>query len=230
MNWADYIKLISTIRIEKMKKMLIVTLLSLFATSVWSQYDQNALAILDAMSAKYKKIPSYSANITSSLINETEGLNEKFSGKISVKGEKYKLELDEQVVINNGTTVWTYLPDVNEVNIDDYDPEDDEISPSKIYDAYKSGYKYILLGEQNVNGRLSSEIDLVPNDKDAQFFKIKLFITQKDNSLTSWTMFDKSGNKYEYSIKEFKTIDNPKDSDYTFDASKYPGVEVIDLR
>ncbi len=209
--------------------MLMGFLLS-FSILSFGQYDPNALKVLDAMSAKYKKIPSYSANITSSLINETEGISEDFSGKIVVKGEMYKLELEEQVVINNGTTVWTYLPDVNEVNIDTYSPDEDEISPSKIYDAYKSGYKYILVGEANNGGVLCSEIDLVPNNKDAQFFKIKLFIAKNDNSLKSWTMFDKSGNKYIYTIKNFKVLQNVPDSDFTFDASKYPGVEVIDLR
>ena len=160
-----------------MKKLVAVAFMLFTSMVSWAQYDQNALKELDAMSAKYKKIPAYSADITSSLINDTEGLNEQFSGKISVKGEMYKLEMEEQMVINNGTTVWTYLPDVNEVNIDNYDPDEDEMSPSKIYDAYKNGYKYVLLSEQNVNGAACSEIDLIPNDRDAQFFKIKLLVT-----------------------------------------------------
>lgn len=210
--------------------MLVVALVGLFSTTAWSQYDAEAKKVLDAMSAKYKKIPAYVADISSSLINETDGINEEFKGKISVKGEMFKLELDEQVVINNGTTVWTYLPDVNEVNIDNYDPDEEEMSPSKIYDAYKEGYKYILLGEQTVNGKLSSEVDLVPNDTDSQFFKIKLFIAKADNSLQTWTMFDKSGNKYIYAIQNFKGNSTSKDSDFAFNAADYPGVEVIDLR
>lgn len=196
----------------------------------FAQTDPQAKEILDAMSAKYKKIPAYSADITSSMINDVDGINEEFGGKITVKGDMYKLEMDDQVVINNGTTVWTYLPDVNEVNIDTYNPDEDEISPSKIYDAYKKGYKYIYIGDEAVNGEDASVIDLVPNNKDAQFFKIKLFIAKKDNSLLTWTMFDKSGNKYKYTIKNFKSNINPKDSDFTFDATKYPGVEIIDLR
>jgi outer membrane lipoprotein carrier protein len=213
-----------------MKKILTLIILCAMGASAMAQYDPNALKVLDGMSAKYKTIPSYSADITSSLINETDGINENFSGKISVKGEMYKLELDEQIVINNGTTVWTYLPDVNEVNIDNYEPDEDEISPSKIYDAYKKGYKYVLTGEENVDGILCSVVDLIPNQKDAQFFKIKLFISKNDSSLKTWTMFDKSGNKYKYSIKNFKSKINVTDKEFSFDNSKYPDVEVIDLR
>ena len=126
-----------------MKKITFLMMFWLGGLVTFAQNDPQAKEVLDAMSAKYKKIPAYSADITSSLINEVDGINEEFGGKITVKGEMYKLEMDDQVVINNGTTVWTYLPDVNEVNIDTYNPDEDEISPSKIYDAYKKGYIYL---------------------------------------------------------------------------------------
>ena len=213
-----------------MKKLTALVSLLCITLVSFGQYDENALKVLDAMSAKYKKIPAYSADISYSLINETDGINEEFQGEITVKGDKYKLELDEQVVINDGTTFWTYLPDVNEVNIDNYDPDEDEISPSKIYDAYKNGYKYLYTGDETVNGRKHAVIDLVPDDKDAQYFKIKLFIDQGDYSLSKWTMYDKSGNQYNYTITNFNGKINPSDSFFEFDASKYPGVEVIDLR
>lgn len=213
-----------------MKKYLILLFLVAVGHTLSAQYDQQAKNILDAMSAKYKKIPAYSADITSSLINEVDGINEEFKGEITIMGDMYKLELDEQVVINNGTTVWTYLPDVNEVNIDTYNPDEDEISPSKIYTAYQKGYKYIYIGDESCNGGTCAVIDLVPNDKDAQFFKIKLFIGKNDYSLKSWTMFDKTGNKYKYTISNFDDSIKVNKSFFTFDASKYPGVEIIDLR
>ncbi|MBL3656692.1 LolA family protein [Fulvivirga sediminis] len=214
-----------------MKKISFILMFVLIGIVAFAQKDPEAKQILDAMSTKMKQIPAYSADITSAMVNEVDNINEEFNGKITVKGDMYKLEMDDQVVINNGSTVWTYLPDVNEVNIDNYTPSEDEISPSKIYEAYKSGYKYMLVSpETSKNGETVAEVDLVPNDKDAQFFKIKLFISQKTKNLKGWTMFDKSGNQYEYTIKNFKTNINPKDSFFAFDTSKYPGVEVIDLR
>jgi outer membrane lipoprotein carrier protein len=213
-----------------MKKLLALVSLVCIASLGYAQRDENALKVLDAMSAKYKQIPAYSADITYSLVNETDGIDEEFKGKITVKGEKYRLELDEQVVINDGTTFWTYLPDVNEVNIDNYNPDEDEISPSKIYDAYKSGYKYIYIGDENVGGRNHAVIDLVPDDKDAQYFKIKLFVDKENYSLSRWTMYDKSGNQYNYNITNFNSGINPGADFFSFDESDYPGVDIIDLR
>ncbi|TRX48006.1 outer membrane lipoprotein carrier protein LolA [Fulvivirga sp. M361] len=205
-------------------------LLLVMAKSSFAQYDPKARKVLDNMSDRIKSIEAYSADISNSLINEADGINDEFKGKIVVKNDMYKLELEEQVVINNGTTVWTYLPDVNEVNIDNYDPDEDEITPSKIYEAYKNGYKYILIGEETKNGELTSVVDLVPNDTDAQFFKIKLYIAKKDHLLKGWTMFEKSGNQYVYQISNFNDKITAKDSEFEFEAANYPGVDIIDLR
>jgi len=197
---------------------------------VGQTYDPLALATLEAMSKKYKAFTSFEAGITSSMTNEVEGIKEEFKGKITVKGDKFRLVMDEQEIINNGTTVWTYLPAAKEVNIDNYDPNSEDINPSKIYEIYKKGYKYLHLGDKTEGGVQVEEIDLVPEKKDAQFFKIKMIIVKKDKSIQSWTMFDKSGNKYKYTISKFTPNVAVADALFTFDPKKYPGVEVIDLR
>jgi outer membrane lipoprotein carrier protein len=212
-------------------KKLFLTFISAFVVQfAICQYDPQALAVLDAMSKKYKAFTSFEANIVSAMTNETEGIKEEFKGKITVKGEKFKLVMEDQEIINNGATVWTYLPAAKEVNIDNYDATSEDINPSKIYEIYKKGYKYLHLGEKTENGVAVEEIDLVPEKKDAQFFKIKMVIGKKDRSIQSWTMFDKSGNKYKYTISKFTPNVAVADALFTFDAKKYPGVEVIDLR
>ncbi|HNP07948.1 MAG TPA: outer membrane lipoprotein carrier protein LolA [Cyclobacteriaceae bacterium] len=213
-----------------MKKSLFTLTFILTGTLLFAQYDPKALEILEAMSAKYKSLTSFEANLTSSLTNDTDGIHEEFKGKITVKGDKFKLLVDDQEIINNGTTVWTYLPSASEVNIDNADPDSDEMNPSKFYVMYKKGYKYLYLEDQMDGGVLCEVVDLVPEKKDAQYFKIRMNIAKKDKSIQSWVMFDKSGNRYKYSISKFVPNVKVDDSFFTFDPKKYPGVEVIDLR
>ncbi len=213
-----------------MRKFFFFALLLFVVHTSFAQYDAQALATLEAMSKKYKTYTSFEANITSTMTNEVEGIKEEFKGKITVKGDKYRLVMDDQEIINNGTTVWTYLPAAKEVNIDNYDGSSEDINPSKIYELYKKGFKYLHVGERTENGAVLEEIDLVPEKKDAQFFKIKMFINKKDRSIQSWTMFDKTGNKYKYTISKFTPNVSVADTFFTFDTKKYPGVEVIDLR
>lgn len=213
-----------------MKKLVFAAILMFVGTISYSQYDPKALEILEAMSKKYKAITAFEANLTSGLSNESEGVNEEFKGKITVKGDKFRLLLDDQEVINNGTTVWTYLPAAKEVNIDNFDPTSDEVNPTKIFDMYKKGFKYLYLADKTEAGVVCEEVDLVPEKKDAQYFKIKMMISKKDKSIQSWTMFDRSGNRYKYTITKFVPNVKVDDSYFTFDVKKYPGVEVIDLR
>jgi outer membrane lipoprotein carrier protein len=213
-----------------MKKPLLTLILAIAVISVQAQYDPKALEILEAMSKKYKAIEAFEANISQTLTNDVEKINEEMKGKITVKGEKFRLALPEQEIINDGATQWTYLPEAKEVNIDNYDPASDDVNPTKILDMYKKGFKYLYLADKTEGGVLCEEVDLVPDKKDAQFFKIKMMIGKKDKSIQSWTMYDKSGNKYKYTITKFNPGVKVEDSFFTFDTKKYPGVEVIDLR
>jgi len=214
-----------------MRKLVFAAFLMVLGTQAFSQYDPKALEILDAMSKKYKAIPAFEANIAYTLSNEVEKINEEFKGKITVKGDKYRLALPEQEVINNGTTVWTYLPEAKEVNIDNFDTSsEEEVNPSKIFDVYKKNFKYLYIQDKTEAGVVYEEIDLVPEKKDAKFFKIKMMIAKKDKSLSSFTMFDKSGNRFKYTISKFNPSVKVDDSFFTFDPKKYPGVEIVDLR
>lgn len=213
-----------------MKKTLLAVALLVFVKVTFAQYDPKALEILEAMGEKYKSIPSYEANFAWTLTNDVENIKEEFKGKLSVKDEKYRISLPEQEVINNGVTVWTYLPEVKEVNIDNYDKNSGDINPLKIYEIYQKDFKYLYIQDKSEDGILCEEVDLVPEKKDAQYFKIKLLIKKKEHVIHSLTMFDKGGNRYKYTITKFVPNAVIADSYFSFDAKKHPGVEVIDLR
>lgn len=216
--------------IQMKKRLFFLSALLLNVFAVFGQYDQKAFAVLEAMSAKYKSITSFDAAISYTLTNDVDKINEEFKGKIMVKGDKFRLVLPEQEVINNGTVQWTYIPEAKEVTVDNFDPNSGDINPSKIYEIYKKGFKYLLLDPETEAGIRVDVVDLVPEKKDAQFFKIKMRINQKDKSIVSWTMYDKSGNRFKYSISKFVPNVKFDDSVFTWDSKKYPGVEEIDLR
>lgn len=211
-------------------RLLILLFISGFIKYSYGQYDPKALTILDVMSEKYNSLGSYSASFTYVLENDLESIHEEFAGNIIVKGDMFKLDLGDQEVYNDGETMWTYLKDVNEVNIDYYFPEDEDMTPSSIFSAYKRGYKYIFLEEETIDNAIYNVVDLVPDDQDKPFFKVRLWIKKNDHSLYRWKLFDRTGNTYLYTITKFNDTYNAKEAEFTFDASKYPGVTEIDLR
>jgi outer membrane lipoprotein-sorting protein len=219
-----------------MMKVLKVSLLSFTALllvglgQAKAQYDPKALASLDEMSKKYSAMSGFKATFTYSMTNPSAGINESSTGNITVKGSKFHLAMGNQEVFNNGTTVWTFLKDANEVNVSNYDPQDDDITPTKIYTIYKKGYKYMLVEEKTEAGVVYQTIDLIPEDRNNPFFKVRLIISKKDKTIKSWKIFEKSGNYYDYSVKTFTPNLTLTDSEFVFDKAKYKGVEVVDLR
>lgn len=190
-----------------------------------AQYDPEALTVLDAMSANYKKIEAFTAEFSQKLTNESAQLDETISGKISVKGEKFVLNVAGQKIFNNGTDVYSFSEELSEVTISTNEPDDAEISINNVYDLYKKGFKYGLMATLANGDRV---IELDPESRDKSYFKIRMVINAKDE-LKAFTVFERTGNKYLYSINSFKEA-TLSDSYFTFDTSKYPNVEVIDFR
>jgi outer membrane lipoprotein-sorting protein len=214
-----------------MKKIgLFIILITLLASSGWAQRDPKALEVLDAMSEKYQSIDGFRAKLVYKLENPTEKLNETFRGEITVMGDKYRLKIGEQEIINNGSTIWTYLKEVNEVNIDNYYPEDDPMAPAKIYTIYREGYKYSFVEESKEKGQVVQVVDLEPDNKDEPFFKIRLTIDKQDKTLVNYKVFDKNGNRYLWTVSDFEPDRQLTANYFEFDPSEYKDVEVIDLR
>lgn len=211
-----------------MRKFTLIMMLFVYSFTALSQNDPKAKAILDKMSAKYSNIPGFTATFTQTLENKMEDITDTFKGEIVVSGDKFKADVAGQLIVNNNETVWTYLRDANEVTINNYDEEAGEMNPSKIYKAYQEGYKYLYMaGEGNAQYHV---IDLVPEDKDESFYKIRLKIDKKTNLLDKWTIFDRAGNIFNYEVTNFKVVNSLTAEDFVFDPSDYQGIEVLDFR
>ncbi len=216
-----------------MRKIGLLVIAVLMAGAVSAQQDPKAKEILDKMSQKYQNLPSFRTNFVYRLTNKVENISEEFSGEIMVKGEKYVLLMGDQEIYNDGKTLWTYLKDANEVNIDNYEPDEGDLSPGNIYNAYKKGYRYRWLETKKAGSHTLDVIELQPdnpNDPDKMFYKIVLNIDKADHTIHSWEMYDRAGNMYSYTISGFDPNFRADDAFFKFDESKYPGVEVVDLR
>ncbi|WP_375437281.1 outer membrane lipoprotein carrier protein LolA [uncultured Hymenobacter sp.] len=214
-----------------MKKILALFALSVsLVSTATAQQDPKAGKILDQMSAKYQAMKAYKASFTQTLENDAAKVKENMSGDITVSGQKFRLKMSGQEVINDGKTMYTYMKAENEVNISDYESDEQEISPAQIYTLYKKGYKYSYVQEAKEGGEVVDIIELAPEDRSNPVFKVRMKVSKTDNSVKSWQMFKKNGNRYTVKINKF-TPNVPVDATtFAFDKAKYKGVKVIDLR
>ncbi|HAN65832.1 MAG TPA: outer membrane lipoprotein carrier protein LolA [Chitinophagaceae bacterium] len=191
--------------------------------------DPEAKKILDAVSQKFKTYKSVQAKFILKIENAAgKNLGNK-NGTVYMKGTKYRISAPGQDIFSDGNNVWTYEKSSNEVTISRIDPAANSITPQKLFtNFYDKDFLYKLNGVVKMNGKNMQEIELTPIDKTKAFHKVLLYI---DKSVIYTTkVFEKSGNRYTYSVSNMATNGAIADPTFVFDAAKYPGVEVVDLR
>jgi len=213
------------LKIKGLSSLLLILCISL--TNAVSQ-DRLAEDILEKLSNTTKAYTSISIEFEYLFRNKNAGINEKSSGRLELKENNFRIEMPKQLIINNGSTHWIYLKEMDEVTIMDYDPEDeDAMNPNKLFTIYNEDYKNTYVQASSVNGERMHIIDLFPK-KSSSIIKIRLTINSLKSQINILELYDKNGGTYTYNIKDFKT--NLEIAPFTFDTTKYTHVEVIDLR
>lgn len=192
--------------------------------------DPKAQEILKGVSTKYKSMKSLSAAFKLTTQDQKSKTTDTQTGNLLVRGEKYKLTLKGQEVIADGITIWTYLKESNEVQVNDASEKSEGISPTTIFTIYEKGFSTKYIGDKKEGTKTYQQIELIPDDSKKGFFKIQLFIDKQDKIISSAKIFNKNGTNITYVIEQFKMNPDAPDAVFTFDKLKHPGVEVVDLR
>lgn len=201
--------------------------LQLFAHA---QTDSKAQKILKEVSAKYKSYKSLQASFRLEVNDQKAKKKETQNGSVTLQGGSFNLVLGDQTVMSDGKTNWTYLKESNEVQISEAKVSSDAITPANVFTLYEKGFRSKFTGEKKLNGHDAQLIELVPDDNKKNYFKIILTINKPGKYVEEARVYDKSGVIYNYSIVKF-TPDAKVTADlFQFNKSKFPGVEVIDLR
>lgn len=196
-----------------------------------TQNDPEAKKILDAVSAKFKTYKAPQASFTYKVENSAGKALSTKKGTVTMKGSKYKVSMDGMEIFSDGKTVWNYDKAAKEVTVNNVDASGNAMTPQKLLtNFYDKDFYYKYNGEKKSGGKTYQEIELTPTDKSRAFHKVYLMVDKAGHSIYSARFLEKSGSKYIYTINSMKTSASVKDSDFAFDKSKYPGVEVVDLR
>lgn len=220
-----------------MKKLFSLFVLVTIVTNVFAQSkslgnnDPEAKKVLDAVSAKFKTLKTVKGNFTLEVKDANGKVQGTKKGTVYMKGTKYRVSITGQEIFCDGKNIWTYDKGANEVQVSAFDQSGSTITPQKLFtNFYDKDFLYKLNGDKTVAGKTIQEVELTPVDKTKPFFKVVLGIDKANKMITSTQIFEKSGNRYTYSMSNVATNANITDDTFVFDAKKYPGVDVVDLR
>ncbi len=191
--------------------------------------DKKSKEILDRLTAKTESYKTMKAEFSYKMKNTEANIDENYDGTLLVEGNKYKLNISGQTVICDGTTIWTYIKDANEVQINSATDSDESITPSNLLSSYSKNYKSKFVHETFMYGTTVNVIDLTPTEGKS-YSKVRVVIDKAKDQLLELTIFDKNGSTYSYIIKKFTPNAAIKDSEFTFNKADYPDADIVDMR
>ncbi len=188
--------------------------------------DAKATSLLEEVSKKARSHKSIKADFSYTMKNAKANIDEEKTGTLLVSGDKYRMTAAGQTVICDGKTIWTFIRESNEVQVNTLDNKDDALTPSKLLTSYNASYKSKIVKSTDPAVEM---VELTPTTA-KNFNRAILGIDKAKKQVKSFTLYDKSGNTFTYKIKSYVTDTPVTDADFVFDAKKNPGVEIIDMR
>lgn len=211
----------------KIYKQFVAMLLLIMGSTLQAQTSSEK--ILDQLANKTNAARNIKVAFSYKMDNKEADIHEITEGSLIVAGDKYQLKIAGQEIICDGKTIWTYIADADEVQINEVN-EDDSFSPTKLLSSYTADYDAVLEKEYTENNRHYYLMKLKPKDKNSGFDYVHLKIDKDRMQLDAFILYDFDQNVFSYIITEYLTDVALPANAFTFDATKYPGVDIIDMR
>ncbi|EDP94415.1 gliding motility-related protein; possible outer membrane protein [Kordia algicida OT-1] len=206
---------------DKMRKLVLVFVLSVFAFNVNAQNAEKAKKLLDEVSAKVNSYENIQIEFKYELNNKEANTKQESKGNVTLEGDKYLLNFLGFTKMYDTKKVYTIVPANEEVTITDADEDETSLSPSQMLTFYKNGYSYAWDILQNVRGRKIQYVKLTPIDSESDIKSVLLGIDIKTKHIYNLIETGKNGTNTTLTVNSFKTNQPLSKSLFIFDESKY---------
>ncbi|MBK9291207.1 MAG: outer membrane lipoprotein carrier protein LolA [Bacteroidetes bacterium] len=191
--------------------------------------QKNADQLLNAVIDKTRNTPNLKIDFTYQMINTRAGINEKKNGTLFLNGDAYKVLIDGQTIVSDGKTVWTYLPESNEVMVSNAGQGDEALSPTNLLTTYAKDYKASFGSDKDNQAKGLKTIELKAQ-AGSKFPKVIVGVREAAEQLSRLVIFDNGGNQFIYDLSRMTPNATLPRNFFTFNPADYPGIDVVDMR
>lgn len=183
---------------------------------------QDAKKLLDEVSKKVRSYENITIEFRYTLDNSRENVQQEARGDVTLKGDKYILNMMGATRIFDGQKVYSIVPEDEEVTISTADQnQENGITPSRMLTFYEKGYTYKMDITQNIKGRKIQYVKLTPIDSNAEIKNILLGIDAETRHIYKLIQSDENDTRYTITVNSFKTNQPLSETLFRFDEQKY---------
>jgi chaperone LolA len=187
-------------------------------------------AIVREIQEKYEDLEYLSATFVQSEEFKLTGSRNETQGRIYVKnGIEYRLETEDQIIVTDGKSVWTYSPFNNQVLIDRVKEGDGSLLPRDLLFRYPRDYMATLVDEQKIDGDKFYVLKLDPKEGVYGYIKtMKIWVNARSYIITRIEYEDFNENVSSFEVQQIDTKTTLPEDLFRFEIKE--GMEVVDLR
>lgn len=205
-------------------------LLAVFIICTPLLYAQDVEDIIEEVQDKYNEIDDIQARFTQIETFKITGSVSETKGTIFIKdGTKYKFESDDQTIVTDGATVWTYNTISKQLIIDNVRENSAAFLPRDMLFKYPKEYYSTLLKQEKLNGKKVFVIKLDPRENIYGYIKsMKIWVEDNEWLIGKVETTDLNDNVSTFEISDIKINQKLKDSYFSFIPAE--GMNVVDMR
>ncbi len=173
---------------------------------------------------KIKKARDLSVSFEKSFYWKLAGETQRLKGQFYLKKpRKLRLETEEQTIVTDGDTVWTFVPENKQVIVSSWEQWQDPLTQLL---KYTESYQPTYGGMEKVQKSKCYLVQLLPEQEGEEIVQIKLWVDRKKWLPRKLEYLDLNGNVTSY-LLSIKVNSDFKDSLFEFIPPK--GVETVDI-
>jgi outer membrane lipoprotein carrier protein len=185
--------------------------------------------ILGSVRKKYDAIRDAEFRFTQRTRFPQSTLEQRAKGTLYLKKEhKYRIETEDQIVVTDGETVWSYSAANRQVLIDRFKPSDRSFSPERILGGASDDYAATVIGREKAVNTECVVLKLVPRGEGSLVSSLRLWVDPSEWLVRMAELTDVNGKVTTYTVSDIKL--NPGLSDSRFVLQIPEGAEVVDMR
>ena len=192
--------------------------------------QDNPQEVMESVRKKYDTIRDAELRFTQHTRFPRSTLEQRVKGTLYLKKErKYRIETDEQIVVTDGETVWSYSVANHQVLIDRFKPNDRSFSPERILGGGGTEeYAATVRGREKTGSIECIVLKLLPRGEGSLVSSLRLWVDPSDWLVRKAEITDMNGKVTTYTLSDFTLNPGLADSRFVFQIPE--GAEVVDMR
>lgn len=205
-----------------MKKLVVLLSIALISLASFAQNSKAAKSLLDEVAAKVEGYTNIYLEFNHRLDNADADVHQETMGSVTLKGDLYHLNYMGTEQIFDGKKTYLIIHEDEEVIIQKHqNNDDDNLTPSKMFSFYKSGFNYEMGELKTIKGIKIQYVKLTPMDSNSEISNVQVGVDIKTKHIYNIIETGENNTITTLEVRTIKTNQPISEKLFIFDKATY---------